>query len=62
MELILINMKESIYRSQGEKASHYHAFFFFLLRWKCTKSNISKVTSEGLQSMLTRKRFQIFQS
>ena len=61
MELILINMKESIYRSQGEKASHYHAFFF-LLRWKCTKSSISKVTSEGLQSMLTRKPFQIFQS
>lgn len=27
MELILINMKESIYRSQREKASHYHAFF-----------------------------------
>ena len=26
MELILINMKESIYRSQGEKASHYLAF------------------------------------
>ena len=60
MELILINMKESTYRSQGEKASHYHAFF--LLRWKCAKSNISKVTSEGLQGMLTRKPFQIFQS
>ena len=26
MELILINMKERIYRSQGEKVSHYLAF------------------------------------
>ena len=31
MELILINMEESIYRSQGEKARHYHAFFFATL-------------------------------
>ena len=60
MELILINMKESIYRSQREKASHYHAFFVATL--EMYKDNPSKVTSGGLQSMFTRKPFQIFQS
>ena len=38
MELILINMKEIIYRSQGEKASHYHAFFF------CYVGNVLRAT------------------
>lgn len=45
MELFLINMRECIYRSQGERASHYHAFFVATL--EMYQDNTSKVTNEG---------------